>query len=169
MTEFQIIFFCEKNLLVLLIQICWKLKSTADTDIMMRWWLNISCVCMQMSYTPPSFLEQRYSAFEERWELRDQYIKITGLMETNQSRLMGLSPDHKNYERAQDLLKEMSEFRLWSWREVDRDDYFYGRIKDFDRRTFILMSSWSEKDGQKRCPGDSERARMNYLYPSGTW
>lgn len=96
---------------------------------------------MQMSYTPPSFLEQRYSAFEERWELRDQYIKITGLMETNQSRLMGLSPDHKNYERAQDLLKEMSEFRLWSWREVDRDDYFYGRIKDFDRRTFILMSS----------------------------
>jgi len=91
-----------------------------------------------MSYTPPSFLKERYPSFEQRWDVRDQYIKITERMERNTSSLMEFCPDHKNYLPAQDLLKEISEFRLWSWREVDRDDYFFHKIQEFDEKTYML-------------------------------
>jgi hypothetical protein len=53
--------------------------------------------------------------------------------------LLGIPEDNPNYKLAQDLLKEINDFRLWSWREVDRDDFFYKKIEEFDKRTFMLI------------------------------
>lgn len=91
------------------------------------------------SYIPPSFLKERYPSFEQRWDLRDQFIKITGLMDKNEIILKNIPQDHPNYILSQNLIKEMEGFRYWSWREVDRDDSFYKKIQEFDERTFMIF------------------------------
>ena len=104
---------------------------------------------MNNNYQPPSFLNERYPEFDERYDLREQFQRIVHLMESHQNRLESMI-DEKNggddLEKIQMLLKEMKQFRTWSWKEADMDEYFYNTIKDFDKRAFMLINSSSEPE-----------------------
>lgn len=92
-------------------------------------------------YQQPAFLKERYTSFEQRWELRDQFNDIINLIEENKEKLrcmIGHRPDKK--DEIEELIQQMDEFKVWSWREVDMDEEFYNRIEEFDKNTFILIN-----------------------------
>lgn len=89
-------------------------------------------------YRAPYLLKEHYPLFEQRWELRDQYQEIIRLMETHEAHLQKIQPSEMKYASAQVLLQEMADFKIWSWREVDREDFFYKKIEEFDRRAFMI-------------------------------
>lgn len=98
---------------------------------------------MQMNtYKLPIFLEKRYPLFEQRWDLREQFSDIINLMELNKDILNRLlSQNHHKKEEIQILLNEMEEFRIWSWKEADRDEMFYNKIIEFDKKTFRFQNN----------------------------
>ncbi|NDC83864.1 hypothetical protein EB093_09450 [bacterium] len=86
----------------------------------------------------PTCLRGRYPLFEQRWELRDQFAEILDLM----SRIeCGLRSLENNNELAGVLLREIEEFRVWSWREPDRDSYFYDEIRGFYERACKILDN----------------------------
>lgn len=91
-------------------------------------------------YETPNFLLQRFPLFEQRWELRDQYADILQLMDRHTSDLQSIPRDDTHYTSAQILLDEIAKFKVWSWGEADRDDFFYKKIQEFDKRARILLS-----------------------------
>lgn len=95
-----------------------------------------------MDYQVPAFLRERYSSFEHRWNLRDQFEKIIQLLQNNKAKLEILIQKNINKrEQAQNLIKDINEFRVWLWKEADMDEFFYEKIKKFDRQTFILLNT----------------------------
>jgi len=90
-----------------------------------------------MSETP-NFLLKRYPLFDQRWELRDQFDQILQLMDRHTSDLQSIPRDDTNYISAQILLDEIASFKVWSWGEADRDDFFYKTVQEFDKRAHIL-------------------------------
>lgn len=43
-------------------------------------------------------------------------------------------------EKAQNLIKDIDKFRIWSGKETDIDKFFYKAIENFDKHTFILLN-----------------------------
>lgn len=94
------------------------------------------------NYNPPAFLNQRFPLFEQRWDLREQFYSILILMDVNKKMLYSLlnsQPTKK--KQIHELLQQIDAFKIWSWREVDMDEYFYSRIQEFDRKTFELLKN----------------------------
>lgn len=86
---------------------------------------------MSYVYEPPSFLLERYQDLHrDRFKIREQFRKIVLLIEED-IQLLQTQRDPQD----QDLIEEMKAFRVWSWRDVDRDEGFYHQVMDFDRRT----------------------------------
>lgn len=89
-------------------------------------------------YQAPYFLKKRYPLFEQRWDLRDQFAQILQRLGNHELNLQYICDNHKNHESAQMLLKEIKEFKVWSWKEADRDTFFYEKVKEFDKRAFRI-------------------------------
>ena len=102
----------------------------------------VNCLCDRMNnYQSPIFLKQRYPDFDQRYDLREQFQQIILLMESNINKLESLIlKNPKEIDKILCLLKEMREFRVWSWKEADMDNAFYNAIIDFDKRTFQLIN-----------------------------
>jgi hypothetical protein len=96
---------------------------------------------MPDQYEPPKILFKRFQQFDQRWELREQFQEIISLMQGNQEKLRHCIQEKKTIRRKEmeTLLREMEEFRVWSWKEADRDDYFYNTIIEFDKKCFELF------------------------------
>ena len=93
-----------------------------------------------MSYECPEMLKKRFPHFEQRWDARNQFDEICVKMQTNENDLKRLLEKvGSDTDTIKFLIKEMNEFRVWSWKEADRDDYFFQCVEDFDRRTFHLL------------------------------
>lgn len=88
-------------------------------------------------YKTPDFLNERYPEFHQRYHLRNQFELILHLMESNEKKLAS----SQNIE-ARKLLQEIKAFKIWSWKEADRDDHFYTKIKEFDKNTFLLLNQY---------------------------
>lgn len=87
-----------------------------------------------MKYSPPPFLLERFPEFHQRYDLREQFVQILILMEKNCKKLEKQSQSIS----SKLLLDEIHQFKVWSWKEADRDDYFYQKIIEFDQKTFEL-------------------------------
>lgn len=97
---------------------------------------------MKNEYRSPDFLNQRYQEFDQRYDLREQFQRILRLMESHQEKLESiLILKKKDIGEIEKLLKEIKEFKIWSWKEADMDDGFYDTIKEFDERAFMLIHS----------------------------
>lgn len=95
-----------------------------------------------MNYQTPEFLKERYSSFEDRWNLRDQFEKIIQLLQNDKTKLeILIQKNISKKKQAQNIIKDIDEFRVWSWKEADRDEFFYNEVEKFDKETFILLYS----------------------------
>lgn len=81
----------------------------------------------------PGCLLGRYPLFNQRWELRDQFAEILELMDRIELQVRSM-----NDEAARILVREMEEFRVWSWHEVDRDEFFY-KIREFHNKAHHIL------------------------------
>jgi hypothetical protein len=67
--------------------------------------------------------------------LREQFEEILLHVEGNLQALKALEQD----EKIKALIQEIESFRVYSWKEAERDEYFYEKLIEFDRRTVQIL------------------------------
>lgn len=92
-----------------------------------------------MPYQIPQVLQERYLSYFERWGAREQFAEILELMQMNKTKLeTALKSGSTQRAAIKALLLDIEAFKVWSWGESDRDEYFFEKIVEFDRRTYEL-------------------------------
>jgi hypothetical protein len=86
-------------------------------------------------YKPPNFLLKRYPNWDDRFDLREQFEEILLHINRNLQTLKALEQDDK----IKTLIQEIESFRVYPWKAADRDEFFYKKLIEFDRRTFSLL------------------------------
>jgi hypothetical protein len=101
---------------------------------------NTNCeFCHQNNYKIPSYLKRQSTTFEQRWDLREDFLTILS-MENHHINLLenSIKKYPQNLELTK-LLQDILQFKTWSWKESDRDEYFYKCLIEFDNRVFNLI------------------------------